>query len=145
MTQKTPRKLVPRCLSRILSHLFSKYPVNLLICLIMSPFRELTSFPYFYAFSCCSSWRASYLSYPVYMWFILKNSSQILLLRPLSADGFLLFNSCILCTLTSIKLSSPYSPLYFELFKSIGLVFKNLNLFNMWNCLACSEQSLNIY
>ena len=42
MTQKTPRKLVPRCLSRILSHLFSRYPVNLLICLIMSPFHELT-------------------------------------------------------------------------------------------------------
>lgn len=33
-TSEDPRKLVPCCLSRILSHLFSKYPVNLLICLI---------------------------------------------------------------------------------------------------------------
>ena len=74
MTQKTPRKLVPCCLSRILSHLFSKYPVNLLICLIMSPFHELTSFSYFYAFSCCSSWRAFYPFLILCMWFILKKT-----------------------------------------------------------------------
>ena len=49
------------------SHLFSKYPVHLLIHLIMLPFHELTSFSHFYIFSCCSLEEPFSLSHPVYM------------------------------------------------------------------------------
>lgn len=91
LAQKTPHKPAARYLSRPLSHHSSKYPV---ICFcwachhFMNFSLSLTSMPFHRIFllKCLLS-----LSHPVYMWFILQNSNQILLLMLIPADEFLLF------------------------------------------------------